>query len=139
MVSKSEGSGHTGIDSRYNCCIDATMSVIEGRWKCTILCMLFRNGPMRYSELQRKISEVSSRILSKQLKELEKDGMIDRVVTTDRKLCVTYKLTDKGRTIIPLLISMAEWGARYQMVHVVLPDVMAESMGSERSTTSETA
>ena len=115
------------------------MSVIEGRWKCTILCMLFRNGPMRYSELQRKISDVSSRILSKQLKELERDGMIDRVVTSDRKLCVTYELTGKGRTIIPLMASMAEWGARYQMIQVVLPDGLAENTGSGRSTMSETA
>ncbi len=40
MVSKSEESGRASTDARYNCCIDATMSVIEGRWKCTILCML---------------------------------------------------------------------------------------------------
>lgn len=139
MVSKSEVSGHASRDARYNCCIDVTMSVIEGRWKCTILCMLFRNGPMRYSELQRKISDISSRILSKQLKELERDGMIDRVVTSDRKLCVTYELTGKGRTIIPLMTSMAEWGARYQMMRVVLPDGLAENTVSERSTMSETA
>lgn len=107
--------------ARYNCCIDAAMSVIEGRWKCTILCMLGTNGQMRYSEIQRKIGDISSRILSKQLKELEIDGMIDRFVGSDRKLCVTYGLTDKGRTILPALIALAEWGARHQMIHVVVP------------------
>ena len=65
--------------------------------------------------------------------------MIGRVVTSDRKLCVTYELTGKGRTIIPLMASMAEWGARYQMIQVVLPDGLAENTGSGRSTMSETA
>ncbi|MGN0138745.1 MAG: winged helix-turn-helix transcriptional regulator, partial [Candidatus Methanomethylophilaceae archaeon] len=43
------------IEHRVNCAIDATMSVIEGRWKGTILCMLFKNGKMRFSELQKDI------------------------------------------------------------------------------------
>ena len=57
--------------ARYNCSIDAAMSVIEGRWKGTIICMLANDGTLRFSELQRKIGEITSRILSKQLKELE--------------------------------------------------------------------
>ena len=106
---------------RYNCCIDAAMSVIEGRWKCTILCMLCTNGPMRFSELERRIGEVTSRILSKQLRELEGDCMVRRTVESDGKLKVTYSLTDKGRSIIPILGALAQWGARNQAVQVIVP------------------
>ncbi len=106
---------------RYDCCIDAAMSVIEGRWKCTILCLLFKEGPMRYVELQRRIGQISSRILSKQLKELEEDGMILRTVGTDRKLSVTYSLSSKGMSVLPALKALAEWGARYQMMQVIVP------------------
>lgn len=107
---------------RYDCCLDAAMAVIEGRWKGTILCKLMLQGPLRFSELQREIRDVSSRILSKQLKELEEDGMITRVVCDDRKLKVTYSLTEKGLSIMPMLKELAEWGALNQMVRVILPD-----------------
>ena len=111
------------IEHRVNCAIDATMSVIEGRWKGTILCMLFKNGTMRFSELQKEIGEITSRILTKQLKELEEDGMIRREVDTSGKIKVEYSLTDRGHSILPVLYSMAEWGARNQFVQVIVPKV----------------
>ena len=111
------------IEHRVNCAIDATMSVIEGRWKGTILCMLFKNGKMRFSERQREIGEITSRILTKQLKELEEDGMIRREVDTSGKIKVEYSLTDRGYSILPVLYSMAEWGARNQFVQVIVPKV----------------
>lgn len=109
------------IEHRVNCAIDATMSVIEGRWKGTILCMLFKNGKMRFSELQKDIGEITSRILTKQLKELEEDGMLRREVDTSGKIKVEYSLTERGMSIMPVLYSMAEWGARNQFVQVIVP------------------
>ena len=109
------------IEHRVNCAIDATMSVIEGRWKGTILCMLFKNGKMRFSELQKDIGEITSRILTKQLKELEEDGMLRRDVDTSGKIKVEYSLTERGMSIIPVLYSMAEWGARNQFVQIIVP------------------
>lgn len=110
------------MDVRYDCCLDAAMSVVEGRWKATILCILYRFGPHRFSELEKQIGEVSSRILSKQLKELESDGMIIREVHPDRKLKVVYSISTKGKSILPALAQLAEWGARYQMMQVILPE-----------------
>ena len=110
-----------GIEHRVNCAIDATMSVIEGRWKGTILCMLFKNGKMRFSELQKDIGEITSRILTKQLKELEEDGMLRRDVDTSGKIKVEYSLTERGMSIMPVLYSMAEWGARNQFVQIIVP------------------
>ena len=106
---------------RYNCAIDVAMSVIEGRWKGTILCMLYLKGPMRFSELEKSIGGVTSRILSKQLRELEADGMIDRHADASGKLKVVYSLTSKGESILPVLKSLAEWGLRNQCIQVVVP------------------
>ncbi len=107
--------------ARYNCCVDAAMSVIEGRWKGTILCMLALEGPMRFSELQRKIGDVTSRILSKQLKELEADGMITRTVVPDKQVKVEYELTSKGKSILPILRMLGIWGATNQCIQVIVP------------------
>ncbi len=101
--------------ARFNCCVDAAMHVIEGRWKCTILCMLAKDGPMRFSELQRGIGGITSRMLSKQLRELEADGMVAREVADDRKLKVTYSLTEKGESVRPVLGELARWGRDHQM------------------------
>ena len=108
-------------NARYNCSIDAAMAVIEGRWKGTIICMLAMDGTLRFSELQRKIGEITPRILSKQLKELESDGMVERTVVPDRKVKVEYSLTDKGRSILPVLESLAIWGAMHQCIQVIVP------------------
>lgn len=107
--------------ARYNCALDAAMSVIEGRWKCTIICMLAADGPMRFSELQKKIGEITSRILSKQLKELESDGMVYREVSSEGKVKVEYSLTVKGRSIIPVLELLGRWGVSNQCVQVIVP------------------
>ncbi len=116
------------IEHRMNCAIDATMSVIEGRWKGTIICMLYKNGTMRFSELQRAIGTITSRILTKQLKELEEDGMVRREAITEGKIRVEYSLTERGMSIIPVMKSMAEWGLRNQFVQVIVPDL--EDSGS---------
>ena len=83
-------------NARYNCSIDAAMSVIEGRWKGTIICMLYMDGTLRFSELQKKIGEITSRILSKQLKELESDGMVTRTVVPDGKVKVDCNAPSAG-------------------------------------------
>ena len=68
-------------EPRYDCAIDAAMSVIEGRWKTVIICKLYRNGaPMRYNQLMAQIEGISPRIFTLQLKEMERDGIIVRNV-----------------------------------------------------------
>ena len=103
-----------GQNPRYDCAIDAAMSVIEGRWKCTIVCLLSNNGSMRYNELLRKIGQISSRMLSKQLKELEKDNIVSRNVDDDASIKISYSLTDKGKTLIPVLKTLAKWGLEHE-------------------------
>ncbi|MEM8999499.1 MAG: helix-turn-helix domain-containing protein [Bacteroidota bacterium] len=94
----------------YPCCTSVTMGIIGGKWKSVILFYLI-DGPLRYSELKKCINGVTERTLSLQLKALEEDGVVKRkVFATKPPLKVEYALTDFGKTLIPLLQSIANWG-----------------------------
>ncbi len=94
----------------YPCCASVTMGIIGGKWKTVILYHLIE-GTLRYNELRKEMPTVTERTLSLQLKSLEEDGIIQRTVyTTKPPLKVEYSLTDFGKTLIPLLKSIADWG-----------------------------
>lgn len=86
------------------------MSVIEGRWKSTILCILAKWGPKRFNQLVKSIEGVSPRMLTKQLKELEKDGIVDRRAYPEVPPRVEYSITEKGLSLVPVLEALARWG-----------------------------
>ncbi|MGD1945905.1 MAG: winged helix-turn-helix transcriptional regulator [Croceivirga sp.] len=94
----------------YPCCTSVTMGIIGGKWKTVILFYLI-DGPLRYNALRKKMSNVTERTLSLQLQQLQKDGVVSRkVYTTKPPLKVEYELTDFGKTLIPLLQNIADWG-----------------------------
>lgn len=94
----------------YPCCASLTMGMIGGKWKTVILFYLLE-GKLRYNELRKKMPTVTERTLSLQLKTLEEDGIVKRTVYTSKPpLKVEYSLTDFGKTLIPLIKSIAEWG-----------------------------
>ena len=94
----------------YPCCASLTMGIIGGKWKTVILFHLM-DKKLRYSELRKSMPTVTERTLSLQLKALEEDGLIKRkVYTTKPPLKVEYSLTDFGKTLIPLIQSIADWG-----------------------------
>lgn len=94
----------------YPCCTSLTMGIIGGKWKTVILYYLIDNT-LRYSELRKKMPTVTERTLSLQLKTLEADGLIKRKVYTSKPpLKVEYSLTEFGKTVIPLIKAIAEWG-----------------------------
>lgn len=98
------------IDNKeFPCSSSLTMKYIGGKWKTVILSHLMEKK--RYSELRKECPVVTERALSLQLKELEADGLITRTVYTSKPpLKVEYELTEFGRTLIPLLNHIAEWG-----------------------------
>ncbi len=109
---------YTINDKQYPCSTSVTMGLIGGKWKSVILIYLVEK-PLRYNEIRKKIPTATERTLSLQLKGLEEDGLIKRTVYTIKPpLKVEYELTDFGKTLIPLLHSIAEWGivaiAQYQ-------------------------
>lgn len=97
-------------DKLYPCSTSITMDFIGGKWKTVILFYL-KDGCKRYNELRKEMPMVTERTLSIQLKQLEDDGVIKRVVHTFKPpLKVEYSLTDFGKSLIPLLEMIAQWG-----------------------------
>src|SRR5215469_13962618 len=91
------------------CPIDAMLSVIDGRWKGTILWRL-SNGPMRTSELRRSIPGITERMLIRHLKELVLDGIVRRKQESSVPPCVRYSISPYGKTLVPVLQVICDWG-----------------------------
>ena len=107
---------------RINCALDAAMSIIEGKWKAAILCKLHMKGTLRFNQLMKELEVVSPRILTKQLREMEADGLIIRAVKAEVPVCVEYSISNKGETLIPALKLLAEWGTNNVMQRMIVFD-----------------
>lgn len=92
-----------------SCGMAYSLNVVGGRWKPAILCRL-THGIMRYGELKKSIDGISERMLVAQLKELEKDRIIERIVYPQVPPRVEYQLTELGETLKPMLKAMSDWG-----------------------------
>ena len=93
----------------FHCAMDVTMSFIGGKWKTVVLWYL-RKDRKRFSELKRLIPNITEKMLSLQLKELERDGIVERKVYPEVPPRVEYYLTGFGKTLIPMLEEIARWG-----------------------------
>ena len=96
-------------DKEYKCGIDATLAVVGGKYKASILWHLAQDV-MRFSELQRQFSNTTRKMLTQQLRELEADGLVHREVYPQVPPKVEYSLTAKGKSIYPVLEKLCEWG-----------------------------
>src|SRR5690606_11590377 len=97
------------IPLNLNCGLDLIGEVLYGKWKIRLLWFI-NEGNKRPSELQRKIPDASRRVLNMQLKELEKHELITRKVYAVVPPKVEYSQTDFGKTLIPVISLMGEWG-----------------------------
>lgn len=89
-----------------------TLSKIGGKWKIIILCFL-NEGKKRNTELLKRIPSISQKMLTQQLRDLEEDKIINRIVHDVLPPCVEYQMSDFGKTLIPLLDFMREWGEEH--------------------------
>lgn len=96
----------------FYCPVDATLSVIGGKYKPLILWHL-AGQPLHYMELQRRIPNATPKMLSGQLHDLESHGMIHREVIPEKPPRTIYSLTSFGRSFLPVLDAMCEWGKDY--------------------------
>lgn len=93
----------------YRCTVAVTLEVIGGKWKSLILWHL-KSKTLRFSQLQRRLDKVTQKMLTQQLRDLERDGLVHRQVYAEVPPRVEYSLTDLGRSVIPILDLMCKWG-----------------------------
>lgn len=93
----------------YNCGLGVTLQMINGKWKAVILWFL-EEKPHRFGELKRHLTGISERILIKQLKEMEQDGLIIRYDFKSVPPKVEYSITPLGTSLLEVLCPLSEWG-----------------------------
>jgi DNA-binding HxlR family transcriptional regulator len=101
-------------NTSYECPVTATLSVIGGRWK-PILIWTLSNGGRRFGQLATIISGISRKILTEQLRELEESGLVIRTQYNETPPRVEYALSEKGKSLKPVMKAMSIWG----MEHVI--------------------
>lgn len=91
------------------CPAESTLEVIGGRWKILILYQL-DGGPKRFSELKRSLPDVTQKMLTQQLRQMEADGLVRRKVYPQVPPKVEYSLTPRGQSLRPIVDAMCKWG-----------------------------
>ncbi len=99
-------------NTNYQCSMELTLALIGGKWKSLILWRLGDNT-LRFSELKKSLPQVTQKMLTQQLRELEEDGLVHRHVYTQVPPRVEYSLTQAGKSILPILNTLCEWGLQY--------------------------
>ncbi len=107
-------------DPLYNCPLEVTLELVGGKYKCLILWHLI-DKTLRFSELSRLIPQATPKMMAAQLRELEKNGLITRTVYPEVPPKVEYQLSDFGKTLMPILDVMCDWGAEYMEENNIMP------------------
>lgn len=92
------------------CPVAYALKIIEGKWKLPILWVLYQNGTLRYNEMKKSIEGITNMMLTSSLKELEKDGLVNRVQYNEIPPHVDYSLAENGKKLLPVLDELAKWG-----------------------------
>ena len=100
------------MEMNDNCPVEAILELIGGKYKALILWHL-SDGKLRFSELRKRIKNATPKMLTQQLRELEAQDLIHREVFPVIPPKVEYSLTETGRSLMPILVAMRDWGADY--------------------------
>jgi len=98
-----------GTNGSHKCPVEITLDIIGGKWTPLILYYLLQ-GEKRFNELRKLLPDVSQRMLTLQLRELENYGIVNRVVYAEIPPRVEYSLTEVGKSLEPVLLTMLNWG-----------------------------
>lgn len=101
---------HNGKE--FICSLDFAMEFIRGKWKSILLCNLSEN-PKRFLEIQKSIKGISHKVLNEKLKELENDGLIEKVAYAEIPPRVEYFLTTKGKDLYEIIAPLEDWSNKY--------------------------
>ncbi len=101
---------HDAYDCSDGCPVEAALELIGGKWKGVALYHLMQASAVRFNALKRQMGDVTQRMLTKQLRELETDGLVKRKVYPVVPPKVEYSLTERGESLRPIIMALREWG-----------------------------
>ncbi|MDX7951459.1 helix-turn-helix domain-containing protein [Lichenihabitans sp. Uapishka_5] len=107
---------HANLDRVPACAVEVTVGLIHGKWKCVLLDLLLEDT-MRFSELQRRLPDITPRMLTNQLREMEEDGLIDRKLYPQVPPKVEYSLSSLGRSLEPVIAQLHSWGQAHMHLY----------------------
>lgn len=102
------------VQGNYRCHFELTLQLIGGKWKLLVIYFLSLQEVIRFSQLRRSLPEISERMLVRQLRELEEDGLVHRKVYGTVPPHVDYSLTPLGVSLVPIMESLKAWGNMYE-------------------------
>lgn len=97
---------------QYQCSMELTLELIGGKWKALILWHLGEKT-LRFSELKKTLPKITQKMLTQQLRELETSGLVNRFIYTQIPPKVEYSLTPAGKSLLPILDTLCQWGLNY--------------------------
>jgi DNA-binding HxlR family transcriptional regulator len=101
------------LEKKFNCPVEATISQIGGKYKAVILYHLLNNELLRSNQIQKQMPQATAKMLSRQLRELETDGLVHREVYPVVPPRTEYSLTERGKTLAPIINEIYDWGRAY--------------------------
>lgn len=104
---------HDTFTCSAGCTVEATLNLIGGKWKGVILYRLLTENVLRFNELRRMLPNITQRMLTNQLRELETDGLVHRTVYPEVPPRVEYRLTAYGQTLSPVIQALKVWGDQH--------------------------
>lgn len=104
---------HTRFDCVPGCSVEAAVNILEGKWKAIILWHLLEEEVLRFNQVKKYVPNATSKMLSKQLQELEADQLVSRRILDISPPGVEYQLTELGLTLAPILLSLKKWGDKH--------------------------
>ena len=103
------------VQGNYRCHFELTLQLIGGKWKLLVIYFLSLQEVIRFGQLRRALPEISERMLVRQLRELEDDGLVSRKVYGTVPPRVDYALTPLGESLVPIMESLKAWGNMYEL------------------------
>ncbi|MCR4901535.1 MAG: helix-turn-helix transcriptional regulator [Butyrivibrio sp.] len=92
------------------CGLKKVLNIVGGKWKIMILCVIDKEGTVRYGDLRRSVYGITNTMLANSLKEMENDGLVERKQYDEMPVRVEYSLTSKAESIVPILLQLKKWG-----------------------------
>lgn len=117
---------------KVSCEIELTLAVIGGKWKPIIIWFLGNKGTLRFGEIRKLIPKITHKTLTNQLRELEGNGLICRTVYPEVPPKVEYSITEKGKSLLPILEMMCEWGEKNTELNYELVTNLCDGKGKKK-------